>query len=205
MVAPPGNRQGEAQAAKGRANRSGGTGGRKGSLSAADRAKIGKSLTGFAGFKGTGQTTSTANDAEGFDPGGGFRRDTQDRFGRKSSDLPSGLNPLKYSPNTTPTAPLTLENVGTLISNVNDVMNPAAAMLKAGMGMAGVPGFDDEPLSGFEGPIGQTTRGDYDGSDIERPAELGPLTTPTIKKKKTPAKPPGFSLLEGAGGTLLGS
>jgi hypothetical protein len=188
MVAPPGNRQGEAQAAKGRANRSGGTGRSGSGFGAYSQDRMNAALDPMG--------TRSQKIGKGLAKRGGTG---------KTADLPSGLNPAKYTPNPTITAPLTLENVGTLISNVNDVMNPAAAMLKAGMGMAGVPGFDDEPLSGFEGPIGQTTRGDYDGSDIERADDLGPVAPPAIKKKKTPAKPPGFSLLEGAGGTLLGS
>lgn len=189
MVAPPGGRQGERQAAKGRAGR-GGTGRGSGGLSTRER-----NLNALDALRG--------GVAQNLDPKTG--KSLGPKGGAKQSGLPSTVNPLKYTQNPTPTAPLTLENVGTLISNVNDIANPMGSMLKAGLGRLGVPGFDEDPLSGFEGPIGETTRGDYQGSDIDKPDDLGPLVSPAPKKKKTPAKPPGFTLLEGAGGSLLGS
>ncbi len=137
---------------------------------------------------------------------------------KDTTALPPGLNPLKYESNPTPSYEATPENiakvVGTIISAVAGPVGTAAQAAYTGYKALTDDEFD--PLNPFEKPTGTTSTGTYDKSEVVNAStgtgasQMGanPIvgkTSAEQKKKKKVATKPGFTLLQGVGGTLLGT
>jgi len=120
-----------------------------------------------------------------------------------TQSLPPGLNPLKYSPNPTPEVPATLENLTTLVTENLPIV---------GNVIKGVKMLTDEeydPINPYGQPTGTAPGYTADPSQIGETAGMGvdgtlERASPVQKKKKKVEAKPGFTLLQGAGGTLLG-
>lgn len=132
----------------------------------------------------------------------------------RARGLPPGLNPLKYSPNPTQEYDATLKNIGTLIGGalVGGAL-PGPALVGGAVG--DISGLTDELGLGFESPQGTVDTGDYDKSETTKASQGNTVTTMgstgqtksikgTGNKTKKPPKP-GFTLLKGVGGTLIGT
>jgi len=131
---------------------------------------------------------------------------TRERAANKkdvTKTLPPGLNPLKYSPNPTPEVPATLENLTTLVTENLPIV---------GNVIKGVKMLTDEeydPINPYGQPTGTAPGYTADPSQIGETAGMGvdgtlERASPVQKKKKKVEAKPGFTLLQGAGGTLLG-
>lgn len=133
--------------------------------------------------------------------------------GTKKSKLPPGLNPAKYQENTTPSYEATLSNIGTLVGQAV----AGLALPGAGIGLGPLAGEITGVGPSFENPTGPQVKGDYDSAAQENQAAQGNVASQMggdaslakvsaiqAKKKKVEEKP-GFTLLKGAGGTLLGN
>lgn len=133
--------------------------------------------------------------------------------------LPSSLNPLKYQTNPTQSFEPTPSNLakvgGTLVSTLAGPIGTAVVGAATGIDAAISGTFD--PMNPFDKPTGTVNTGDYDKSETTNASigntnsTMGPdatasaLETPEQKKRKKVAAKPGFNLLTGAGGTLLGN
>lgn len=124
--------------------------------------------------------------------------------GGAKDKLPPGLSPLKYSPNPTPEVPATLENLTTLVTENLPIV---------GNVIKGIKTLTDEeydPLNPYGQPTGTAPGYTADPSQVGETAGMGvdgtlESASPVQKKKKKVEAKPGFTLLQGAGGTLLGS
>lgn len=121
--------------------------------------------------------------------------------------LPPGLNPAKYSPNPTPSYEATPQNIATALATALTVGGTTAPALIGGE----ITGLTDTLGLGYEKPTGEVGGYDYDKSETTKAGAVNGMTTgqtmgPLLEKKKKKKNPePGFTLLEGAGGTLLGT
>lgn len=128
---------------------------------------------------------------------------TRERAANKkdvTKTLPPALNPIKYSPNPTPSYPATPENITTLITENLPIVGNVIRATKT------LTDEEYDPLNPYSDPQGPVPGASYDPSQLGEDGQMGVEPTspgPDKKKKKTPK--PGFTLLEGAGGTLLGS
>jgi hypothetical protein len=130
--------------------------------------------------------------------------------GRAPDKLPPGLNPLKYSANPTPQFEGTAKNVGTLVGGIiSGAYTSPLGMMAQLAGSDEVTGLSREIGDmlgiggGFEKPMADTTSGDYDRSETLKTTAMGGNGSTQKKKPKTPK--PGFTLLKGVGGTLIGT
>jgi hypothetical protein len=186
-------------------------------LTTKEREIMNKSLSGFAGFAGTGGKAPKASDPIGGDIGAGAKSLARDAAARDKTPnaLPPGLNPLKYGTNPTPSYEATPSNLAKVVGSLIGLSGPG---MIAKVGLSDELGIADElglPSSGFESPTGPTSTGDYDKSEVTN-ASTGNTTSSLgttgqqgkMKGKSSPAKKPpkpGFTLLKGVGGTLIGT
>lgn len=134
------------------------------------------------------------------------------------NDLPSGLNPLKYESNPTPSFEPTPENVAKVVGTiVGAVAGPVGTAAQAAYtGYKALTDDEFDPLNPFDNPTGTVPGSTYDASETINP-QTGQVTSQMgvnpiaarasaeQKKKKKTATKPGYTLLEGVGGTLLGT
>lgn len=153
----------------------------------------------------------------GLDPATGKARPG----GAKGADatpnaLPPGLNPLKYTTNPTPSYEATPGNIASLVGSLITGLGPGSMLAR--VGLSDELGLSEElglPSSGFESPTGPTTTGDYDKAETTKASQANAASTMgggqqtnsvSTNKPKTKKPPkPGFTLLKGVGGTLIGT
>lgn len=155
---------------------------------------------------------------QNLDPATGKAIGPKDPGTKSSSQLPPGLNPLKYSSNPNIQYEATPRNIATLVGNiVTGKYTSPLGMISEVIGAEETTGLTKEIGDalglggGFEGPSTPIGGADYDRSEVTNAATGLTTSTfgtnkPTAKSKSNKKPPkPGFTLLKGVGGTLIGT